>query len=221
METVELRQQFKEVCAATENRFQNFQIRVHRALSWYERALEMDVDTQPDGRLLYAWIAFNALYGSWDPNTGFPAKDAESYKAFLARTIAIDDRGLLAANLRSLRNEILALLDNRYLDARFWSNPQAPGNTRAKYHKATSLYFEERWYDILVYAVERIYVLRGQIVHGAATRGSSLNRASLAACQKLLLEVLPTILTITLEHGAHDNWPPLCYPPMEPAKHLA
>nr|AUN37413.1 hypothetical protein [uncultured bacterium] len=67
-----LRRRFKAVCAATENRHQNFQIRVHRALSWFERAVELDEEEHPDGRLLYGWIALNALYGSWMNQPALP-----------------------------------------------------------------------------------------------------------------------------------------------------
>ena len=71
----ELRSRFKQRCVATDNRYQNWQIRVHRSLSWLERAFEMDAEQQPDGRLLYDWIAFNALYGQWDEREGFPVAD--------------------------------------------------------------------------------------------------------------------------------------------------
>jgi len=66
MDIAMLRRGFKAVCKATEDRFQNYQIRVHRSLSWLERALELDEEQQPEGRLLYAWIAL----GSGDPAAG-------------------------------------------------------------------------------------------------------------------------------------------------------
>ena len=66
LEPAALRRRFKAVCQATDNRFQNFQIRVHRSLSWLDRALEADGDLEPDARLIFGWIAFNALYGAWD-----------------------------------------------------------------------------------------------------------------------------------------------------------
>jgi hypothetical protein len=75
----ELRARFKEICGATQNRFQNYQIRVHRALSWWERAGQLDPEDNPEGRLLFAWIAFNALYGSWNDGGGGPASDREGW----------------------------------------------------------------------------------------------------------------------------------------------
>ena len=38
--SAELRLRFKAICATTENKFQNYQIRVHRALSWWDRDAE-------------------------------------------------------------------------------------------------------------------------------------------------------------------------------------
>jgi hypothetical protein len=52
-----LRHLFKARCAETQQLHQNWQIQVHRALSWLERASETDPVDQPDGRLLYGWIA--------------------------------------------------------------------------------------------------------------------------------------------------------------------
>lgn len=63
-----------------------------------------------------------------------------------------------------------------------------------------------------------MYVLRGQIVHGAATRGSRLNRDTLLQAVELFEGFLVPMLHLAVEHGAHDDWPPLCYPPIdEPA----
>jgi hypothetical protein len=57
--------------------------------------------------------------------------------------------------------------------------------------------------------------LRGQIVHGAATRGSKLNRESLDRFRKVLESLLPVEVQLLIEHRADDDWPPLCYPPVE------
>ena len=89
-----LRARFKERCLATENHFQNWQIRVHRSLSWLDRAFELDPEEQPDGRLLFDWIAFNALYGSWDEREGFPAPDAPAWRDFLRRLLKADRENL-------------------------------------------------------------------------------------------------------------------------------
>ncbi len=57
---------------------------------------------------------------------------------------------------------------------------------------------EKRWLELLHLALDRVYLLRGQIV----TRGSSLNRAVLRQCSQGLEGLLPPILHLAIEHGA-------------------
>lgn len=64
---------------------------------------------------------------------------------------------------------------------------------------------------------ERIAVRRGQIAHWAATRSSRLNRTTLNRCCQILEDLLPVILQLVIEYRVDDNWPPLCYPPIEEA----
>jgi hypothetical protein len=149
-----LRSRFKERCVTTENQFQNWQIRVHRSLSWLDRATELDPDQQPDGRLLFDWIAFNALYGFWDEREGFPAPDAQSWKSFLRRAFSADRRNLLATRQTELHEEILKLAENKYLDLRFWQYPTVQGNHRRRYFEATALFFEKRWLDLAILVIE-------------------------------------------------------------------
>jgi hypothetical protein len=83
---------------------------------------------------------------------------------------------------------------------------------RSYFHRTMTIYREKRWLELLTLALDRVYVLRGQIVHGAATRGSSLNPAVLSRCHQVLEGLLPAILHLAIEHGANDDWPPLSYP---------
>lgn len=212
----ELRIRFKVISKETEQRFQNYQIRVHRALSWWERARELDAAEHPDGRLLYGWIAFNSLYGIWDDMSGGPAKDRETWQQFVSRAFDWDVDGLLAKQLTQYREPILKLLENKFLDMQFWRRREArPNSGRGRYSRGPSLFVERRWCELLILTWDRIYVLRGQIVHGAATRGSRLNRDTLCSAVELLEAFLAPILHLTIEHGAHDDWPSLCYPPIE------
>jgi len=210
----ELRRRFQSVCDATSNRFQNFQIRVHRSLSWLERALGSDAELEPDGRLLYGWIAFNALYGRWDDDAGFAAKDRDSWQTFLQGVLKDDTDGAIGRRLVVLRQPVLDLLDNKFLDPQFWRNPNAKANRKA-FFAAQSDFVEGRWLSLAIAAIDRVYTLRGQIVHGAATRGSKLNRTTLRLGCQVLEGILGPLLEIVIDRCADDDWPPLCYPPID------
>ena len=213
--SADLRRRFKEIGTAADKKFQNYQIRVHRALSWWERAAELDLDENPEGRLLFAWIAFNALYGAWDEQGGGPTKDREGWGAFLSKVVTWDRDGLLVNCVQEFRDAILDLLDNKYLDAHFWRRRATYGGSRRQYYLGQSLYAERRWCEVLVLLFDRVYVLRSQIVHGAATRNSRLNRDTLREVIRLFEAVLHPVLRVVVEHGAHDVWPTLCYPPVD------
>lgn len=86
--------------------------------------------------------------------------------------------------------------------------------TRRERQKALTWYVEQRWPLILESLVDRIYLLRCQLVHGAATYGSKLNRATLRRCTTMLGHLLPTLLTVFVDHGADEDWGPRCYPPV-------
>jgi hypothetical protein len=155
-------------------------------------------------------LALGSLYGQWDQEAGHALRDSEARAAFVRLLMDTDKAGLLAETIKAMERDILWLLENKFLDPRFWKDPDNPGNVRAKYHRAARLYHDRCWGPILEYALERIAVLRGQIVHGAATRGSRLNRQSLQRCRKVLEGLLPGVLQLVIEHRADDNWPTLC-----------
>ena len=70
---------------------------------------------------------------------------------------------------------------DEYLSRFFWEEPsdvRARKSKKAKYD-AQTWYLEKRWVMILDRLVERIYLMRCQLMHGAATFGGKLNRVSL------------------------------------------
>jgi hypothetical protein len=69
---------------------------------------------------------------------------------------------------------------------------------------------------ILDKLIERVYLLRCQLVHGAATCNGQLNRATLRSCDGILGYLLPAFMLTIVDHGTEENWGPLCYPPLGP-----
>ena len=67
---------------------------------------------------------------------------------------------------------------------------------------------------ILDEILARVYLMRCQLVHGAATYGGKLNRTSLKRCVVMMQRLLPALLGVWIEDGADEDWGPMCYPPM-------
>ena len=192
-------------------------LRFHRACSWLaEVEAPTEDEKELDRAMLYRWIAFNALYGQWDDRLREPAPDGQAWKKFLDRILALDADDRIGSMLSEHRPLVMAILDDNYLGDYFWRDPstQRANKTSKDRRNAATWYLEERWSLILENLVDRIYLLRCQLVHGAATYGSNLNRKSLGRCVTMLGHLLPAMLTVWADHGADEDWGPICYPPM-------
>jgi len=191
-------------------------IRFHRACSWMARVEQMPDGQDHDLNLVSLWIAFNALYGEWDCQKREPKPDRESWRAFIDRILKLDREGDVAAMLQEHKRLVLALFDDEYVSAYFWQEPTVvrAKSSRKAAHNAHSWYIEQRWTQILDEILARVYVMRCQLVHGAATYGGKLNRTSLKHCVTMMQQLLPALLLVWIDHGADEDWGPMCYPPM-------
>jgi hypothetical protein len=189
-------------------------VRLHRAFSWLERAETAAGDD--DTRLVCLWIGFNALYCRWDPPRREPLPDRQCWREFLDRVLALDDDGRIGNGLVTNRDLVQSILDDEYLSTYFW---QEPGEGRARRARksgfeAADWYRDRKWSLLLERVVERVYLLRCQLVHGAATYGSKLNRSALDRCSRLLETVLHDVLLVVIDAGLGEDWGPMCYPPL-------
>jgi hypothetical protein len=191
-------------------------IRFHRACSWLERADSFVAAAEPDLALVCQWIAFNSLYGQWDSDRREPKPDGTCWRQFLSRAVALDQSKRLPVALQEHRELVISILDDQYLSDYFWAEPGAHRAKQSKKSKfnARTWYLEGRWSLLLERVVERIHLMRCQLVHGAATHGSRLNRASLEKCCNMLGHLMPVVLSIIACEGAEEDWGHMCYPPI-------
>ncbi|MNJ49706.1 hypothetical protein D3C77_449520 [compost metagenome] len=75
----------------------NLTLRVHRALSWLNRAEQMD---DLDGRVIFPWIAFNSTYAT-DIDQELRVSEQSMFKAFLNKLCALDGATCSASGYRS------------------------------------------------------------------------------------------------------------------------
>jgi hypothetical protein len=214
-EPAAMKTRFKQRCVETNHVHQNWQIRVHRALSWLKRSAELP-EAEPDLKFMLLWVSLNSLYSRWDAERNAPGQDAAARHAFLSRVCEWDGEAVAAA-LREKRGLAKKLLENAFLSNVFWRDPRNPN---AKTWAAQDAHHLDRNLRdgahgrVLEQVMDRLYVLRGQMVHGAATGGGKLNRQTLRYCLWLLERLAPLMIHVVIEHGRHDDWPELCYPPL-------
>lgn len=190
-------------------------IRFHRACSWLDQAQKFITTQQYDMALINQWIAFNALYGQWDQMKNDPCPDRESWRIFCDTILRIDEEQVISGSLTEHKRLVMALLDDEYLSNYYWKEPSPKRAKQARKSKfdARTWYLEKRWALILERSLERVYLIRCQLIHGAATHGGKLNRTSLKHCGMMLNCLLPTFLKVYVENGSEEEWGTLCYPP--------
>ena len=191
-------------------------IRFHRACSWLARVEQIPEGQDHDLGLISLWIAFNSLYGQWDAGKREPRPDRESWRAFVDRVLKLDCDSHVPGALREHKRLVMSLLEDEYLSSFFWQEPSAKraGQSRKTAYNAQSWYIEQRWTVVLDEILDRVYLMRCQLVHGAATYGGKLNRTSLRRCVMMMQRLLPALLLVWIDHGADEDWGPMCYPPV-------
>lgn len=179
-------------------------VRLHRAISWLARAEQETVDT--DARFLFLWIALNAAYAQ---EFGFENAEREQLRRFFDALLAHDKAESLQDILfQQFPGPIRTLIGNRFVYARFWKALREHDSSgrwsdcfAADQRSALQAVVERRTEVVLSIVLDRLYVLRNQLVHGGATWGGSTNRAQLRDGAAILGQLVPAILRLMLQEG--------------------
>ncbi len=182
-------------------------VRLHRAISWLARA-EVEGD-DPDAQFIFLWVAFNAAYAR---EFGEGQTERNRLQAFLDLLVSLDvDAKLHALCFSQFSGAIRSLIDNRFVFDPFWKalrehdasnrwEEQFAASKRAALHAVTGA----RTSVVLSIVVDRLYVLRNQLVHGGATWNSSVNRAQVKDGASILAKLLPIVVEVMLAHPEND-----------------
>ncbi len=191
--------------------------RVHRACSWIDRVEREAESTDHDVHLVSLWIAFNALYGQWDPYKLEPKSERKSYRDFCDRLRKLDRDKQIDSFMQDHKRLVVKICEDPFISSYYWRNPgmDPKRKSRGDVNRISRMYTEESWAKILDELLERVYLMRCQLVHGAATYGSRLNRTSLKRCVVMMSQLLPVMLLVLIEEGPDEDWGEMCYPPVE------
>lgn len=195
--------------------------RLHRAISWLQRAEANGNDD--DTRFIHLWIAFNAAYAA---DLDFDDSERTRVARFLARIVEADHAGQLHALLfQQFSGPIRTLIDNHYVFEPFWraqrehdASERWKSRLEASRKAVMSALLDKRTADLLAIVLDRLYVLRNQLVHGGATWNSRLNRAQLRDACAILGALLPVLISILLEAPGFDD-DAIAYPALPDTGH--
>jgi len=197
-----------------ENWHEFVSLRIHRALSWLDRAERCEDD---DGRFVFLWIAFNAAYAN---ETGeIRITETERFGQFLERLVELDAPGRLASVIwDQYPGPIRVLLENRHVFQPFWDHlNKLPGaddweeRFRRANQAANRALARHDTGTVLGVIFARLYTLRNQIIHGGATWNSYVNRDQLRDANAILGGLVPFVIEIMMDN-AQEHWGEACYP---------
>jgi len=201
----------------TRDRFpEPLSLRVHRALSWLNRAEQESEDH--DARFIFLWVAFNAAYANEIVDRqNFTEK--KLFLGFLGRLIDSDSEQLLYKLVwDQFSGAIRLLIDNKYVFQPFWEfhNGQtteeawqlAFQKSKASSRRALGRMDTRRVMGVMF---DRLYTLRNQLLHGGATWNSSINRSQISQGAEIMGQVVPIVIHLMMD-DCRRVWGDACYP---------
>ena len=195
--------------------------RLHRSLSWLKAAGEQLQTENIDQAFINLWISFSAC---------FYIEGEEPITPFIEKLVALDDQQRIYACLwNEYSNSVKALIKNPYVFAEFWQAQRLKGEQKEGFEvgaeelDAWRSSFDQSSVEALNYlsrkkvaplfsiVLDRLYVLRNQVLQGGATYQSRVNRDQVTDGVALLSSIMPIIISIML-HSSEEDWGEIAYP---------
>lgn len=191
-------------------------LRVHRALSWLDRAERCADD--PDAAFIFFWIAFNAAYANElrDPEL---EGERSVFDDYFQRLTALDaEYRLYDAIWERFPQEIRLLLNNRYVFQPFWRHHNHEAGYEnweqrfSRSRRRVNVALRERDTRLILSTLfDRLYVLRNQLVHGGATWNSAVNRDQVRDGARILAALVPVFIDLMMDNP-EASWGAPYYP---------
>lgn len=191
-------------------------LRVHRALSWLDRAERTGDDD--DAAFIFYWIAFNAAYAvelSEIDSLG----ERTAFDDYFERIVRLDtENRVYDAVWQRFSQSARLFLSNQYVFSPFWKFKNGiPGyeDWEARFERSKRRIGEalakRETRVILSTLFDRLYVLRNQLIHGGATWKSTVNRDQVKDGKRILSFLVPLFIDIMLDHP-NEPWGAPYYP---------
>lgn len=197
----------------------NLGLRVHRSLSWLDRAEQATDDL--DAAFIFYWIAFNAAYAK-SLDDAMEVGERNSFEQYFKKMLTLDKSKRIYRSIWSeFHGPIDLLLKNKFVYGPFWKyqNGQVKESDwklwfKTNQHQVKNAFEARNSATILTILFPRIYVLRNQILHGGATWNSQVNRQQVEDCKKILARLVPLFIDLMMD-APDEEWDKPCYPVVE------
>lgn len=196
-------------------------LKVHRALSWIDRAEQCGEDDN-DSRFLFLWIAFNATYDNRGIVSEGTTEARKQFEEFFTKLEKVDRENRVYDTVwNQLSGPFNNLMKSEYVFSPFWKSVNGLiGENEWRDQYANS----KKWFlrklakkdtvRVLSDVFGRLYVLRNQLMHGGATWKSAVNKHQVNDCSRILKLLVPLMVDIVMDNP-NENWGVSYYPNLD------
>lgn len=185
-------------------------LRFERACGWLQRAEKLTGSGDLELILVSQWTALDCLCGRWDGKRGEPLAERKSWQLFIKTCLRLDTSDSLI-NLALFRHKslYLGLMDHEYF-ASLSNGLGNPAEDSSQGDRSPASLPRG-----LLELVERLYLMKCQLVFGDARATGKQYRSALKKSNQMLGYLVPQLLTIYMDHGTNEDWGPLCLPSLK------
>ena len=210
MQPSELAKKLKEIRDGLD---ENHAIRLHRAISWLKCTNNYS-DQDEDVAVIALWIAFNSCYAV-DEQAYIERNERDKFYDFSKKLVSFDkDNRIYNLLWKKYSEFVRGVIENRYIFMPFWASlhddsvnwKKSFDGSRHEYYKALK---ENNTELLLGIILDRLYVLRNQLVHGGATYNSKVNRDQIKTGRNLMQELVPLFIEIMFNEA---DWGTIYFP---------
>lgn len=191
-------------------------IRLHRAISWVKAAEEQEKNQ--DLRLICLWVAANSLY-AMDEARFEAMAERERFADFVDWLVELDnDERLYNLLWNKFSGPVRMLIENKYVYSPFWDFQRDEARDwergfERSISDANHALSNKNVNYLLRIVLDRLYVLRNQLIHGGATYKSKINRSQVRDGGNILMSLLPVIIELMID-SPKAKWGKVYYPPV-------
>jgi len=193
---------------------ENLTVRLHRAISWLKCAEENT--TNHDLQFLSLWISYNACYAI-DEKSENDLTERKQFNEFISKLVSHDhEKRFYNLLWQKFSGPVRMIIENQFIFKPFWDAQRGEKvNWKKLFDKSNedaNRYLSKNEVAKLIEVVlDRLYMLRNQLMHGGATYKSKVNRTQVRDACNILKLLIPIIIDIMMENSKED-WGEIYYP---------
>ncbi|MFY7880401.1 MAG: hypothetical protein ACOVP6_10040 [Lacibacter sp.] len=189
-------------------------VRLHRAISWLKCAEENTGNH--DLQFIALWVSYNACYAI-DDRSENDITERKQFNEFISKLVRHDhEKRFFKLLWDKFSGPVRMIIENQYIFKPFWEARRGESVNWKKLfdqsNKDANRYLSNNDVAKLIEVVlDRLYMLRNQLMHGGATYKSKVNRAQVRDACNILKLFIPIIIDIIIDNK-NEDWGEIFYP---------